>query len=102
MFPLTEEQLAEAGVPSGLVRFAVGLEAETDLIADLDHALGASEPAVEISWDRREVTAGTPDGGSYIELVIFHAVDEGPPFAGSEDESRPLGVLAVTDSHNPR
>jgi cystathionine beta-lyase/cystathionine gamma-synthase len=45
MFPLTEEQLAEAGVPSGLVRFAVGLEGETDLIADLDHALAkASRP----------------------------------------------------------
>ncbi|GAA5106329.1 trans-sulfuration enzyme family protein [Nocardia iowensis] len=41
---LTEEQLAEAGVPAGLVRFAVGLEAETDLIADLSRALSALKP----------------------------------------------------------
>lgn len=36
---LSEEQLAEAGVPPALVRFAVGLEAEPDLIADLAHGL---------------------------------------------------------------
>ncbi|WP_335936401.1 trans-sulfuration enzyme family protein [Streptomyces sp. PTD5-9] len=41
---LTEEQLVEAGVPSGLVRFAVGLEHEADLIADLGQALAASAP----------------------------------------------------------
>ncbi|MGK4585168.1 trans-sulfuration enzyme family protein [Kitasatospora sp. HPMI-4] len=39
---LTEEQLAEAGVPPGLVRFAVGLESETDLIADLERGLAAA------------------------------------------------------------
>lgn len=39
---LTDEQLAEAGVPSGLVRLAVGLEHEADLIADLDRGLDAS------------------------------------------------------------
>lgn len=39
---LTEEQLAEAGVPPSLVRFAVGLEAETDLIADLERGLAAA------------------------------------------------------------
>ncbi|WP_433412366.1 trans-sulfuration enzyme family protein [Microtetraspora malaysiensis] len=38
---LTEEQLAEAGVPSGLIRFAVGLEHEADLIADLEKGLAA-------------------------------------------------------------
>jgi methionine-gamma-lyase len=39
---LTEEQLAEAGVSPGLVRFAVGLEAENDLITDLEHGLTAA------------------------------------------------------------
>ncbi|TCO54101.1 trans-sulfuration enzyme family protein [Actinocrispum wychmicini] len=38
---LTEQQLAAAGVPAGLVRYAVGLESEVDLIADLDRALAA-------------------------------------------------------------
>ncbi|AQW48368.1 trans-sulfuration enzyme family protein [Streptomyces violaceusniger] len=36
---LTDEQLAEAGVPAGLVRLAVGLEHEADLIADLTNGL---------------------------------------------------------------
>ena len=36
---LTEAQLAEAGVPGGLIRYAVGLEHEGDLIADLDQGL---------------------------------------------------------------
>ncbi|MEV7236570.1 aminotransferase class I/II-fold pyridoxal phosphate-dependent enzyme [Streptomyces sp. NPDC051020] len=38
---LTEEELAEAGVPGGLIRFAVGLEHEADLIADLSQGLAA-------------------------------------------------------------
>ncbi|MFF9403566.1 trans-sulfuration enzyme family protein [Streptomyces sp. NPDC014744] len=38
---LTEEQLAEAGVPGGLIRFAVGLEHEADLIADLGQGFAA-------------------------------------------------------------
>ncbi|WP_222720778.1 trans-sulfuration enzyme family protein [Actinomadura sp. HBU206391] len=42
---LTEEQLSEAGVPPALVRFAVGLEAETDLIADLERGLTAASSA---------------------------------------------------------
>ncbi|MDP9616471.1 trans-sulfuration enzyme family protein [Streptomyces demainii] len=36
---LTENQSAEAGLSPGLVRFAVGLEQEDDLIADLGQAL---------------------------------------------------------------
>jgi cystathionine beta-lyase/cystathionine gamma-synthase len=36
---LTEEQLAQAGIPGGLLRFTVGLEHEADLLADLDRAL---------------------------------------------------------------
>ncbi len=36
---LTEQQLADAGVPGGLVRYAVGLEHERDLIADLETGL---------------------------------------------------------------
>jgi methionine-gamma-lyase len=38
---LDENELAEAGVPAGLVRLAVGLEHEADLIADLAQALDA-------------------------------------------------------------
>ena len=38
---LTEEQLAEAGVPSGLIRMSCGLEDKEDLIADLRQALEA-------------------------------------------------------------
>ncbi len=41
---LTEEQLATAGVPSGLIRFAVGLEDQGDLIADLDQAFASLPP----------------------------------------------------------
>ena len=36
---LTEEQLAEAGIPAGLVRFSCGLENADDLIADVEQAL---------------------------------------------------------------
>jgi cystathionine beta-lyase/cystathionine gamma-synthase len=35
-----DEQLARAGVTRGMVRLSVGLEDATDLIADLDQALG--------------------------------------------------------------
>jgi methionine-gamma-lyase len=35
----TDEQLREAGISRGLVRFAVGLEAERDLLADIEQAL---------------------------------------------------------------
>jgi O-acetylhomoserine/O-acetylserine sulfhydrylase-like pyridoxal-dependent enzyme len=38
---LTEQQLSTAGVQSGLVRLACGLEDAADLIADLDQALHA-------------------------------------------------------------
>jgi methionine-gamma-lyase len=37
---MTVEELASAGVAPGLVRLAVGLESEHDLIADLERALG--------------------------------------------------------------
>jgi methionine-gamma-lyase len=40
---LTPEQLAKAGVAPGLIRFAVGLEDDGDLIADLRRALGGAE-----------------------------------------------------------
>jgi cystathionine beta-lyase/cystathionine gamma-synthase len=38
---LTDEQLAEAGIPHGLVRVSVGLEDVDDLLADVDGALAA-------------------------------------------------------------
>ena len=38
---MTDEQLAEAGIPAGLVRMSCGLEDKEDLIADLEQALGA-------------------------------------------------------------
>jgi cystathionine beta-lyase/cystathionine gamma-synthase len=40
---LTGEQRAAAGLPPGLIRYAVGLEGAPDLIADLDHALSQVE-----------------------------------------------------------
>ena len=36
---MTDEQLAAAGIPAGLVRMSCGLEASEDLIADLAQAL---------------------------------------------------------------
>lgn len=36
----TKEELAEAGIPEGLVRLSVGLENVEDIIADLEQALG--------------------------------------------------------------
>ena len=36
---LTEEQLKEAGIPAGLVRFSCGLENAEDLISDIEQAL---------------------------------------------------------------
>lgn len=36
---MTEEQLAEAGIPAGLIRISCGLEDSGDLIADLAQAL---------------------------------------------------------------
>ncbi|MDO4615121.1 MAG: O-acetylhomoserine aminocarboxypropyltransferase/cysteine synthase [Lachnospiraceae bacterium] len=38
---MTDEQLAEAGIPAGLVRISCGLEDKQDLIADLAQALAA-------------------------------------------------------------
>ncbi len=37
---ITDEQLAAAGIPAGLIRISCGLEAKEDLIADLAQALG--------------------------------------------------------------
>ncbi|MBO7365060.1 MAG: O-acetylhomoserine aminocarboxypropyltransferase/cysteine synthase, partial [Lachnospiraceae bacterium] len=37
---MTEEQLAAAGIPAGLIRVSCGLEAAEDLVADLRQALG--------------------------------------------------------------
>lgn len=36
---LTDEQLAQAGIPAGMVRFSCGIEDKEDLIADLQQAL---------------------------------------------------------------
>ena len=36
---LTDEQLAEAGIPGDLIRFSVGMEDPDDIIADLKQAL---------------------------------------------------------------
>ena len=38
---MTDEQLAAAGVPAGLVRMSCGLESKDDLIADIKQALEA-------------------------------------------------------------
>jgi cystathionine gamma-synthase len=38
---LTAEEMAEAGIPEGLVRYSAGIEDVADLIADLDTALAA-------------------------------------------------------------
>ncbi|MFJ4572009.1 trans-sulfuration enzyme family protein [Streptomyces sp. NPDC088846] len=46
---LTEEELTEAGVPGGLIRFAVGLEHEADLIADLGQGLASSASSANCS-----------------------------------------------------
>ena len=37
---MTDEQLAAAGIPAGLVRMSCGLESSADLIADISQALG--------------------------------------------------------------
>lgn len=37
--PYTEEELEDAGIPAGLIRYSVGLEDPDDLIADLKQAL---------------------------------------------------------------
>ncbi len=37
---MSDEQLAAAGIPAGLIRISCGLEAKEDLIADLQQALG--------------------------------------------------------------
>jgi O-acetylhomoserine (thiol)-lyase len=37
---MTDEQLAAAGIPAGLIRLSCGLEDKEDLIADLEQALG--------------------------------------------------------------
>ena len=38
---MTDEQLAAAGIPAGLVRLSCGLESKEDLIADIAQALDA-------------------------------------------------------------
>jgi cystathionine gamma-synthase len=38
----TPQQRAAMGIPEGLIRYSVGIEAVEDLLADLAHALGAS------------------------------------------------------------
>ncbi len=38
---LTEEQLAEAGIPAGMIRMSIGIEDKEDLIADVSQALDA-------------------------------------------------------------
>jgi len=38
---MSEEQLAAAGIPAGLVRISCGLEGADDLIADIQQALEA-------------------------------------------------------------
>jgi O-acetylhomoserine (thiol)-lyase len=36
---MSDEQLAQAGIPAGLVRMSCGLEDKKDLIADIENAL---------------------------------------------------------------
>ena len=38
---MSDEQLAAAGIPAGLVRMSCGLEDKNDLIADIKNALAA-------------------------------------------------------------
>ena len=38
---MSEDQLADAGIPAGLVRISCGLEGADDLIADIQQALEA-------------------------------------------------------------
>jgi O-acetylhomoserine (thiol)-lyase len=38
---MTDEQLAAAGIPAGLVRMSCGLEHKEDLISDIKQALEA-------------------------------------------------------------
>ena len=40
---MTDEQLAAAGIPAGLVRLSCGLESSADLIADLSQALDRAD-----------------------------------------------------------
>lgn len=40
---MTDEQLAQAGIPAGLIRLSCGLEDKADLIADLAQALDGIE-----------------------------------------------------------
>jgi len=40
---MTDEQLAEAGIPAGMIRMSCGLEDQEDLIADVAQALAAIE-----------------------------------------------------------
>ena len=40
---MTDEQLAAAGIPAGLVRLSCGLEDKEDLLADLQQALAGIE-----------------------------------------------------------
>jgi methionine-gamma-lyase len=37
---LSEEELAQAGIPPGLIRMSVGIEDATDLLGDVQRALG--------------------------------------------------------------
>jgi len=39
-YAMTSEERARAGIDDGLVRLAVGIEDEADVIADLERALG--------------------------------------------------------------
>ncbi len=44
---LTDEQLREAGIPADLMRLSIGLEAASDLIDDISHAIEVAEGKAE-------------------------------------------------------
>ena len=56
----TPEELAEVGIPAGLVRLSVGLEDPEDLIEDLDRALSGAEAAA----GKREAAEAVASGGT--------------------------------------
>ncbi len=52
---MTAEARAAAGISEGLLRLSVGIEAERDLLADLDAALQRAEAVIGAAVRRKQV-----------------------------------------------
>jgi len=52
---MTAEARAAAGISEGLLRLSVGIEAERDLLADLDAALQRAEAVIGAGVRRKQV-----------------------------------------------